>query len=41
MGKGDRKTKKGKIAMGTFGVSRPYKVKAKSHPKKQKPLKKK
>ena len=36
MGKGDRKTKKGKIAMGTFGVSRPYKVKAKSHPKKDK-----
>lgn len=25
MGKGDRKTKKGKIAMGTFGVLRPRK----------------
>ncbi len=23
MGKGDRKTKRGKIAMGTYGVSRP------------------
>ncbi|GAA0891131.1 hypothetical protein GCM10009122_08100 [Fulvivirga kasyanovii] len=23
MGKGDRKTKKGKIAMGSYGVSRP------------------
>jgi 30S ribosomal protein S31 len=23
MGKGDRKTKKGKISMGTFGVRRP------------------
>ncbi|ELR70863.1 hypothetical protein C900_03298 [Fulvivirga imtechensis AK7] len=23
MGKGDKKTKRGKIAMGTFGVSRP------------------
>ena len=25
MGKGDKKTKKGKITMGTFGVSRPKK----------------
>lgn len=25
MGKGDKKTKKGKIAMGTFGVKRPHK----------------
>lgn len=25
MGKGDRKTKKGKITMGTFGVRRPKK----------------
>ena len=25
MGKGDRKTKKGKIAKGTFGVLRPHK----------------
>lgn len=23
MGKGDKKTKKGKVAMGSFGVSRP------------------
>ena len=27
MGKGDVKTKRGKIFMGTFGVSRPHKVK--------------
>lgn len=27
MGKGDKKTKKGKIVKGTFGVSRPKKVK--------------
>lgn len=26
MGKGDRKTRKGKIAMGSFGVSRPRPV---------------
>ncbi len=25
MGKGDKKTKKGKIAQGSFGVSRPHK----------------
>ena len=25
MGKGDKKTKKGKIVMGTFGASRPKK----------------
>lgn len=25
MGKGDRKTKKGKIAMGSYGVTRPKK----------------
>ena len=25
MGKGDKKTKKGKIAMGSFGVTRPKK----------------
>lgn len=29
MGKGDKKTKKGKIKMGTFGVRRPHKVKDK------------
>jgi len=28
MGKGDIKTKRGKIFNGTFGVSRPHKVKA-------------
>lgn len=27
MGKGDKKTRRGKIAKGTFGVSRPKKVK--------------
>ena len=27
MGKGDVKTKKGKIAKGTFGVRRPHKIK--------------
>ena len=32
MGKGDRKTKKGKIAKGTFGVSRPHSKGGGSHP---------
>ncbi len=27
MGKGDKKTKKGKIFMGSFGVTRPKKLK--------------
>ena len=27
MGKGDKKTKKGKIVMGSYGVSRPRKTK--------------
>jgi len=27
MGKGDKKTKKGKISKGTFGVRRPHKLK--------------
>ena len=27
MGKGDKKTRKGKIAMGSFGKSRPHHVK--------------
>jgi 30S ribosomal protein S31 len=31
MGKGDKKSKKGKIAMGSFGKKRPH------HPKKSKP----
>ncbi len=34
MGKGDKKTKKGKIAMGSFGKSRP----AKPVPKHKKPV---
>ena len=29
MGKGDRKTRKGKITKGTFGVRRPHKKKVK------------
>lgn len=28
MGKGDKKTKKGKIKKGTFGVRRPHKLKS-------------
>ena len=27
MGRGDRRSKKGKIASGSYGVSRPHKVK--------------
>jgi len=27
MGRGDKRTKKGKIAKGTYGVSRPHKTK--------------
>jgi 30S ribosomal protein S31 len=27
MGKGDKKTRKGKITMGSFGKTRPHKVK--------------
>jgi 30S ribosomal protein S31 len=34
MGKGDKKTKRGKIFKGTFGKSRPKK---KNQPKQQKP----
>ncbi|WP_420386833.1 30S ribosomal protein THX [Roseivirga sp.] len=45
MGKGDRKTKRGKIAKGTFGNSRPHKPKSKDRPeatkKEAKPAKKK
>lgn len=33
MGKGDKKTRKGKIVMGTFGVSRPHKKKKVEAPK--------
>jgi 30S ribosomal protein S31 len=35
MGRGDKKTKKGKTFKGSFGKSRPSKVKKKSAPKKQ------
>ncbi len=35
MGKGDKRTKKGKISIGTFGVSRPRKPKDSSSEKKQ------
>jgi len=35
MGKGDRKTKKGKITKGSFGVIRPKKKKAKETPVKK------
>jgi 30S ribosomal protein S31 len=33
MGKGDKKTRKGKIVMGTFGVTRPHKKKKTEVPK--------
>ena len=36
MGKGDKKTRKGKIAIGTFGVRRPKKSKLKSVDKRKK-----
>lgn len=43
MGKGDKKTKRGKIAKGSFGVSRPRTAATDSTPseKKEKPEKKK
>ena len=44
MGKGDIKTKRGKIFNGTFGVSRPHKVtvvKVETGKKKKAPAKKK
>jgi len=34
MGRGDKKTKKGKIFQGSFGKSRPARVKKKAAPKK-------
>lgn len=34
MGKGDKKSKKGKLSMGSYGVTRPHKVKATVAPKK-------
>ena len=33
MGKGDKKTAKGKIAMGSYGKTRPHKVKKSDSPK--------
>ena len=35
MGRGDKKTKKGKIFKGSFGKSRPHKVKKAAAPKKE------
>ena len=35
MGRGDKKTRKGKIFAGSFGKTRPHKVKAKATPKKE------
>lgn len=43
MGKGDRKTKRGKIVQGSYGVTRPHKKKNKEaavHNKKEKETKK-
>ncbi len=36
MGKGDKRTKKGKIFMGTFGVSRPARTKKANKPAEKK-----
>jgi 30S ribosomal protein S31 len=36
MGRGDNRTKRGKISSGTFGVSRPAKVKKATEPKAEK-----
>lgn len=36
MGRGDKKTKKGKIAQGSYGVSRPHKTKVDITPKTKK-----
>lgn len=46
MGKGDKKTKRGKITLGTYGVTRPRKKKKKANKpieivEKEKPAKKK
>lgn len=41
MGKGDKKTKKGKITLGTFGVKRPHKNKVAEPTAKAKTSKKK
>ena len=36
MGRGDKRSRKGKIFAGSFGKSRPHKVKSKTTPKKEK-----
>ncbi|HAO45893.1 MAG TPA: 30S ribosomal protein THX [Ferruginibacter sp.] len=41
MGRGDKKTKKGKISKGSFGKSRPAKKVTKAAPKKKAAAKKK
>jgi len=41
MGRGDIKTKKGKISKGSFGVSRPHKKKVEVAPKAKPKAKKK
>ena len=41
MGRGDKRTKKGKISIGTYGVSRPHKVKQVVAPAKKKSAAKK
>ncbi|MBW6491848.1 MAG: 30S ribosomal protein THX [Lentimicrobium sp.] len=38
MGKGDKKSKRGKIIMGSYGVSRPKKTAKPAAPKKEKPV---
>lgn len=40
MGKGDRKSKRGKISMGSYGISRRHKKNNKSVVKTEKPVKK-
>lgn len=35
MGRGDKKTKKGKIAKGSFGKSRPHKKETEAQPAKE------
>jgi 30S ribosomal protein S31 len=39
MGRGDRRTTKGKISAGSFGISRPQKVKVIAAPPKEKAAK--
>ncbi len=35
MGKGDKKTKKGKLSRASYGVTRPHKIKVSTAPKKK------